>query len=55
MAAPPAYSLIATDLDGTLLRDDDTVSDRSRGPPGRGAGARVGPRRPGPAHRPRPA
>lgn len=30
MAAPPAYSLIATDLDGTLLRDDDTVSDRSR-------------------------
>lgn len=30
MAAPPAYSLIATDLDGTLLRGDDTVSDRSR-------------------------
>ncbi|OXY98646.1 HAD family hydrolase [Streptomyces diastatochromogenes] len=30
MAAPPAYALIATDLDGTLLRDDDTVSDRSR-------------------------
>ncbi|MGW0769807.1 HAD family hydrolase [Streptomyces sp. NPDC002676] len=30
MAASPAYSLIATDLDGTLLRGDDTVSDRSR-------------------------
>ncbi|MFF9895832.1 MULTISPECIES: HAD family hydrolase [Streptomyces] len=30
MAAPLAYSLIATDLDGTLLRGDDTVSDRSR-------------------------
>ncbi|MET7681287.1 HAD family hydrolase [Streptomyces sp. NPDC005423] len=29
MAAPHAYSLIATDLDGTLLRDDDTLSDRS--------------------------
>ncbi|MGQ4413957.1 HAD family hydrolase [Streptomyces sp. SAS_269] len=29
MAAPPAYALIATDLDGTLLRGDDTVSDRS--------------------------
>ncbi|MFI7383262.1 HAD family hydrolase [Streptomyces sp. NPDC049813] len=26
----PAYALIATDLDGTLLRDDDTVSDRTR-------------------------
>ncbi|GAA2291626.1 HAD family hydrolase [Streptomyces kunmingensis] len=26
----PAYSLIATDLDGTLLRADDTVSDRTR-------------------------
>ncbi|MFE9453643.1 HAD family hydrolase [Streptomyces sp. NPDC006739] len=26
---PPAYSLIATDLDGSLLRGDDTVSDRS--------------------------
>ncbi|MYS75587.1 hydrolase, partial [Streptomyces sp. SID5926] len=24
-----AYSLVATDLDGTLLRGDDTVSDRS--------------------------
>jgi len=30
MAAPTAYSLIATDLDGTLLRADDTLSDRSR-------------------------
>jgi hydroxymethylpyrimidine pyrophosphatase-like HAD family hydrolase len=29
MAAPLAYSLIATDLDGTLLRGDDTLSDRS--------------------------
>jgi Cof subfamily protein (haloacid dehalogenase superfamily) len=30
MAAPLGYSLIATDLDGTLLRDDDTLSDRSK-------------------------
>ncbi|MGH1555450.1 HAD family hydrolase [Streptomyces sp. L7] len=30
MAAPLAYALIATDLDGTLLRGDDTLSDRSR-------------------------
>src|SRR4051812_29212697 len=30
MAAPLAYSLVATDLDGTLLRGDDTLSDRSR-------------------------
>ncbi len=29
MAASPAYALIATDLDGTLLRGDDTVSERS--------------------------
>jgi HAD superfamily hydrolase (TIGR01484 family) len=29
MPAPLAYSLIATDLDGTLLRGDDTLSDRS--------------------------
>ncbi|WP_225100501.1 HAD family hydrolase [Streptomyces sp. CoH27] len=29
MAASPAYALIATDLDGTLLRGDDTVSGRS--------------------------
>ncbi|GGW62993.1 MULTISPECIES: HAD family hydrolase [Streptomyces] len=28
-AARCAYSLVATDLDGTLLRDDDTFSDRS--------------------------
>jgi Cof subfamily protein (haloacid dehalogenase superfamily) len=30
MAAPTSYALIATDLDGTLLRADDTLSDRSR-------------------------
>ncbi|GAA3223124.1 HAD family hydrolase [Streptomyces sp. XM83C] len=30
MAAPTAYSLVATDLDGTLLRGDDTLSHRSR-------------------------
>ncbi|MFE7334288.1 HAD family hydrolase [Streptomyces griseus] len=30
MPTPPAYALIATDLDGTLLRPDDTVSARSR-------------------------
>ncbi|APY86934.1 Cof-type HAD-IIB family hydrolase [Streptomyces alfalfae] len=30
MAAALAYALIATDLDGTLLRGDDTVSERSR-------------------------
>ncbi|MGP4044817.1 HAD family hydrolase [Streptomyces sp. 2A115] len=30
MAAPTEYALIATDLDGTLLRGDDTLSDRSR-------------------------
>ena len=29
MVAPSPYSLIATDLDGTLLRGDDTLSDRS--------------------------
>ncbi|WP_089099521.1 HAD family hydrolase [Streptomyces hyaluromycini] len=29
MVAPSPYSLIATDLDGTLLRDDDTLSERS--------------------------
>ncbi|AKJ11478.1 hydrolase [Streptomyces incarnatus] len=29
MAASPAYALIATDLDGTLLRGDDSVSGRS--------------------------
>ncbi|MER7662187.1 MULTISPECIES: HAD family hydrolase [unclassified Streptomyces] len=30
-SAPPLpYRLIATDLDGTLLRDDDTVSQRTR-------------------------
>ncbi|WP_424567765.1 HAD family hydrolase [Streptomyces sp. CH-036] len=30
MPTPPAYALVATDLDGTLLRPDDTVSARSR-------------------------
>ncbi|MFE3164352.1 HAD family hydrolase [Streptomyces sp. NPDC059224] len=29
MVAPTPYSLIATDLDGTLLRADDTLSERS--------------------------
>jgi Cof subfamily protein (haloacid dehalogenase superfamily) len=29
MAAPTPYALIATDLDGTLLRADDTLSERS--------------------------
>ncbi|MFV8130214.1 HAD family hydrolase [Streptomyces syringium] len=29
-AAPPPYRLVATDLDGTLLRPDDTVSERTR-------------------------
>ncbi|WP_217577143.1 HAD family hydrolase, partial [Streptomyces sp. GbtcB7] len=39
MAAPTAYSLIATDLDGTLLRGADTLSDRSRAALERGAEA----------------
>ncbi|MGW7267118.1 HAD family hydrolase [Streptomyces sp. NPDC054842] len=39
MAAPTAYSLIATDLDGTLLRGDDTLSGRSREALARVAGA----------------
>lgn len=30
MAALPAHTLVATDLDGTLLRGDDTLSDRTR-------------------------
>ncbi|MFE7328223.1 HAD family hydrolase [Streptomyces sp. NPDC057565] len=30
MPTPPKYALVATDLDGTLLRRDDTVSPRSR-------------------------
>ncbi|WP_097970492.1 HAD family hydrolase [Streptomyces sp. gb14] len=30
MPTPPAYALVATDLDGTLLRPDDTVCARSR-------------------------
>ncbi|WP_372408659.1 HAD family hydrolase [Streptomyces luteireticuli] len=29
-ATPPPYRLVATDLDGTLLRSDETVSDRTR-------------------------
>ncbi|MFE5599953.1 HAD family hydrolase [Streptomyces coelicoflavus] len=34
-----AYSLVATDLDGTLLRGDDTVSERSLAALARAAGA----------------
>ncbi|MFE7614200.1 HAD family hydrolase [Streptomyces sp. NPDC057496] len=30
MHIPPAHALVATDLDGTLLRRDDTVSPRTR-------------------------
>ncbi|MFD3822916.1 HAD family hydrolase [Streptomyces sp. NPDC058625] len=30
MSAPFPYRLVATDLDGTLLRDDHSVSDRTR-------------------------
>ncbi|MDH6225610.1 hydroxymethylpyrimidine pyrophosphatase-like HAD family hydrolase [Streptomyces sp. MJP52] len=40
--ALPAYALIATDLDGTLLRDDDTVSPRTRA--ALGCAARAGAR-----------
>ncbi|MFD7744749.1 HAD family hydrolase [Streptomyces sp. NPDC059698] len=39
MPTPPAYALVATDLDGTLLRPDDTVSARSRTALGRAAAA----------------
>ncbi|TRO57844.1 HAD family hydrolase [Streptomyces sp. IB201691-2A2] len=56
MAAPIAYSLIATDLDGTLLRGDDTLSDRSRAvlamAIGRGARHLVVTGRPAPRVRP---
>ncbi|ANH92863.1 hydrolase [Streptomyces sp. SAT1] len=37
--AAPAYALIATDLDGTLLRGDDSVSGRTRAALGRAAAA----------------
>ncbi|MEU2795079.1 HAD family hydrolase [Streptomyces sp. NPDC007117] len=37
MPRPPAYTLVATDLDGTLLRPDGTVSARSRAALGRAA------------------
>ncbi|MEU5714728.1 HAD family hydrolase [Streptomyces sp. NPDC020403] len=39
MLTPPAYALVATDLDGTLLRSDDTVSARSRAALARAASA----------------
>ncbi len=39
MPTPPAYALVATDLDGTLLRPDDTVSARSRAALARAASA----------------
>ncbi|WNF28874.1 HAD family hydrolase [Streptomyces sp. C11-1] len=39
MPTPPAYALVATDLDGTLLRPDNTVSARSRAALGLAAAA----------------
>ena len=39
MLTPPPYALIATDLDGTLLRAGDTVSGRTRAALARAAGA----------------
>ncbi|MFD4028235.1 HAD family hydrolase [Streptomyces sp. NPDC058576] len=39
MPTPPAYALVATDLDGTLLRPDDSVSARSRAALARAASA----------------
>ncbi|MFF1836758.1 HAD family hydrolase [Streptomyces sp. NPDC058231] len=39
MPLPPAYALVATDLDGTLLRRDDTLSPRSRAALARAAAA----------------
>ncbi|MFH8881372.1 HAD family hydrolase [Streptomyces californicus] len=39
MPTPLAHALVATDLDGTLLRPDDTVSARSRTALGRAAAA----------------
>lgn len=39
MPLPPPYALVATDLDGTLLRRDDTVSPRTRAALGLAAAA----------------
>ncbi|WP_406093732.1 HAD family hydrolase [Streptomyces sp. NBC_01013] len=39
MPLPPAHALVATDLDGTLLRRDDTVSPRTRSALGLAAAA----------------
>ncbi|MFI6949474.1 HAD family hydrolase [Streptomyces sp. NPDC050422] len=39
MPIPPAYALVATDLDGTLLRRDDSVSPRTRAALGLAAAA----------------
>lgn len=39
MPTPPAYALVATDLDGTLLRPDGTVGPRSRAALARAASA----------------
>ncbi len=38
-STPPPYGLIATDLDGTLLRSDETVSERTRAALGRATAA----------------
>ncbi|MBC2873802.1 MULTISPECIES: HAD family hydrolase [Streptomyces] len=38
-APPPPYRLVATDLDGTLLRSDETVSERTRAALARAAAA----------------
>lgn len=42
MPTSPIYALVATDLDGTLLRRDDTVSPRSRAALARAAAAGPG-------------
>ncbi|WP_171164853.1 HAD family hydrolase [Streptomyces sp. I05A-00742] len=39
MTTPPPYRLVATDLDGTLLRSDETVSERTRAALGLAAAA----------------